>query len=90
MLGSCPTGDHRWSVTQDRLLAPRKQQLLEPEPGWRPGDTISVELPDGPSVRCRIVAVLEDGTIQVVSEHSVTEARADFASGVVVIPPGPW
>jgi hypothetical protein len=62
----------------------------EPEPGWRPGDTISVELPDGPSVRCRIVAVLEDGTIQVVSEHSVTEVRADFASGVVVIPPGPW
>jgi hypothetical protein len=39
-----------------------------------PGDTIYVELPDGQSVRCRIVTVLEDGTIQVVPEHSVTTA----------------
>jgi hypothetical protein len=31
-------------------------------------------LPDGQSVRCRIVAVLEDGTIQVVPEHFVTIA----------------
>jgi hypothetical protein len=46
----------------------------EPEPGWRPGDTICVDLPDGQSVRCRIVTVLEDGTIQVVPEHSVTTA----------------
>jgi hypothetical protein len=43
----------------------------EPEPGWRPGDTIYVELPDGQSVRCRIVTVLDDG-IQVVPEHPVT------------------
>ena len=46
----------------------------QPEPGWRPGDTIYVDLPDGQSVRCRIVAVLDDGTIQVVPEHSVTIA----------------
>ena len=46
----------------------------EPEPGWRPGDTIYVDLPDGQTVRCRIVTVLEDGTIQVVPEHSVTIA----------------
>jgi hypothetical protein len=44
----------------------------EPEPGWRPGETILVDLPDGQTVRCRIVAVREDGTIQVVPEHSVT------------------
>jgi hypothetical protein len=46
----------------------------EPERGWRPGDTIHVDLPDGQSVRCRIIAVLEDGTIQVVPEHPVTTA----------------
>jgi hypothetical protein len=40
-------------------------------PGWRPGDTIFVDLPDGQCVRCRIVTILEDGTIQVVPEHPV-------------------
>jgi len=44
----------------------------EPEPGWRPRDMIYVDVPDGQSVRCRLVAVLEDGTIQVVPERSVT------------------
>ena len=48
--------------------------LDEPEPGWRPGDTIYVELPDGQTVRCRIVTVVDDGTIQVVPEHPVTIA----------------
>ncbi|MGD9697308.1 MAG: hypothetical protein AB7V42_16800 [Thermoleophilia bacterium] len=43
----------------------------EPEPGWRPGDQIFVELPDGSTVRCRIVNVLDDGTVQVVPEHPV-------------------
>ena len=33
--------------------------------------TIFVDLPDGQCVRCRIVTILEDGTIQVVPEHSV-------------------
>jgi hypothetical protein len=44
----------------------------EPEPGWRLGDTLYVDLPDGQTVRCRIVDILEDGTVQVVPEHAVT------------------
>jgi hypothetical protein len=44
----------------------------EPEPGWRPGDTLYVDLPDGQTVRCRIVDIGEDGTLQVVPEHPVT------------------
>lgn len=43
----------------------------EPEPGWRPGDRILVDLPDGQTIRCRVVNVKEDGTIQVVPEHAV-------------------
>lgn len=43
----------------------------EPEPGWRPGDRILVDLPDGRPVRCRVVNVADDGTIQVVPEHAV-------------------
>jgi hypothetical protein len=43
----------------------------EPEPGWRPGDTISVDLPDGQAVRCRIVAAREDGPIQIGACHPV-------------------
>ena len=38
----------------------------EPDTGWRPGDTIYVDLPDGQTVRWRIVDVLDDGTMQVV------------------------
>jgi hypothetical protein len=44
----------------------------EPEPGWGLGDQILVELPDGQTVRCRIVNVPDDGTVQVVPEHPVT------------------
>jgi hypothetical protein len=55
-------------------VARRLVAVDEPEPGWRPGDTIYVELPDGQSVRCRIVTVLDDGTIQFVPEHPVTIA----------------
>jgi hypothetical protein len=36
----------------------------ELEPGWPPGDTIYVELPDGQTVRYRIVTVLDDGTVR--------------------------
>ena len=43
----------------------------ESEPGWRPGDQVLVDLPDGQVVRCRIVNVTEDGTVQVVPEHEV-------------------
>jgi len=43
----------------------------EPEPGWSPGDQILVELPDGQVVRCRIVNVTPEGTVQVVPEHEV-------------------
>lgn len=47
----------------------------EPERGWRPGAQILVTLPDGQVVRCRIVAVLDDGTVQVVPEHEVVVGR---------------
>jgi hypothetical protein len=43
----------------------------EPEPDWRPGDQILVTLPGGEMVRCRIVNILDDGTVQVVPEHPV-------------------
>ena len=43
----------------------------EAEPGRRAGDHILVELPDGKTVRCRIVNVTEDGTIHLVPEHAV-------------------
>jgi hypothetical protein len=43
----------------------------EPEPGWRPGDHILVDPPDGQTVRCRVVNVKDDGTLQVVPEHAV-------------------
>jgi len=42
-----------------------------PEPGWRPGDRILVDAPDGQTVRCHVVNVQDDGTIQVVPEHAV-------------------
>ena len=44
----------------------------ELEQGWRPGDTIYVDLPDGQTVRCRIVDILDDGTVRVLPEHEVT------------------
>jgi hypothetical protein len=44
----------------------------EPEPGWRPGDNIYVELPDRQCVCCRIVNILEDGAVPVVPDHPVT------------------
>jgi hypothetical protein len=43
----------------------------EPQPGWRPGDHILFDLPDGQTVRCRVVDVKDDGTIHVVPEHDV-------------------
>jgi hypothetical protein len=43
----------------------------EPEPGWRPGDQILLTLPDGQVVRCRILNLRDDGTVQVVPEHEV-------------------
>jgi hypothetical protein len=43
----------------------------EPEPGWRPGDHLLVELPDGQTVRCRIVNITDDGTVQVVADQDV-------------------
>jgi hypothetical protein len=43
----------------------------EPERGWRPGEHILVDLPDGQSMRCRIVNINDDGTIRVVPEHAV-------------------
>jgi hypothetical protein len=45
------------------------------EPGWRPGDEIVVDLPNGQVARCRIVNVTEDGTVQVVPEHDVVIAK---------------
>ena len=43
----------------------------EPGHGWRPGDHVFVDLPDGQTVRCRVVNVEDDGTIQVVPDHAV-------------------
>lgn len=43
----------------------------EPEPGWGLGDQILVDLPDGQVVRCRIVNITPEGTLQVVPEHGV-------------------
>jgi hypothetical protein len=43
----------------------------EPERSWRLGEQILVTLPDGQVVRCRVVNVLDDGTVQVVPEHEV-------------------
>ena len=67
-----------WRVLAQGWIWARLARMLvavdEPESGWRPGDTICVDLPDGQSVRCRIVADLDDGTIQVVPEHPVTIA----------------
>jgi hypothetical protein len=77
-----PDEDDRRAVTVDRRglrgswTSARAARMLvgvdEPEPGWWPGDTIYVDLPDGQCVRCRIVDVLEDGTVQVVPDHPVT------------------
>ena len=55
------------SVGRWRILA----FVDEPEPGWSPGDQILVELPDGQVVRCRIVNITPEGTVQVVPEHEV-------------------
>jgi hypothetical protein len=46
------------------------------EPGWRPGDQILIDLPDGQTVRCRIVNITDEGTIQVVPEHDVVVGRS--------------
>jgi len=59
----CSTSAGRW-----RILA----FVDEPEPGWSPGDQILVKLPDGQVVRCRIVNITPEGTVQVVPEHEVT------------------
>jgi hypothetical protein len=65
MLGA---GDDRWTEGyRARMLV----DVDEPEPGWRPGDRILVDLPNGQTVRCRVVNVKEDGTIQVVPEPAV-------------------
>ena len=56
----------RWSHRARILVG-----VDEPEPEWRPGDRILVDLPDGQTVRCRIVNIKDDGTIQVVPEHAV-------------------
>jgi hypothetical protein len=49
----------------------------ESEPGGRPGDHILVDLPDGQTMRCRIVNVTDDGTILVVPEHDVVIVGAE-------------
>ena len=55
------------SVGRWRILA----SVDEPEPGWSLGDQILVEFADGQVVRCRIVNITPDGTVQVVPEHEV-------------------
>jgi hypothetical protein len=58
----------RWTSSRCRRIL---VDVDEPERGWRPGDYILVDLPDGQTVRCRVVNVKDDGTIQVVPEHPV-------------------
>ena len=41
------------------------------DPDWQPGDWIVVELPDGRRIRCRIVNITEDGTIQASRPHGM-------------------
>ena len=48
----------------------------DPERGWRTGGHILINLPDGQRLRCRVVNVSEDGTIQVVPEHAVVIGTA--------------
>ena len=43
----------------------------EPAREWRLGEQILITLPDGQVVRCCVVNVLDDGTVQVVPEHEV-------------------
>ena len=43
----------------------------EPAREWRLGEQILITLPDGQVVRCRVVNVLDDGTVQVLPEHEV-------------------
>ena len=47
----------------------------EAEAGWALGDQILVDLPDGQTVRCRIVNITNEGSIQVVPEHEVVVGR---------------
>jgi hypothetical protein len=47
----------------------------EAEPGWSLGDQIFIDLPDGPTVLCRIVNITDEGHIQVVPEHEVVIGR---------------
>jgi hypothetical protein len=66
---------HVCGTTGEPWTSPPCKRILfdvdEPEPDWRPGDHIMVDLPDGQTVRCRVVNVKDDGTIQVVPEHAV-------------------
>jgi len=48
----------------------------DPERGWRPGGHILIDLPDAQTLRCRVVLVSEDGTIQVVPEHAIAIGTA--------------
>ena len=47
----------------------------EVEPGWRPGDQILIDLPDGQTVRARIVNITDEDTIQVVPDDDVVAGR---------------
>jgi hypothetical protein len=49
----------------------RRRAPWAPEREWRPGEQILVTLPDEQVVRCRVVNVLADGTVQAVPEHEV-------------------
>jgi hypothetical protein len=48
----------------------------DPERGWRRGGHIPIDLPDGQTLRCSVVNVREDGTIQVVPEHAIVIGTA--------------
>lgn len=69
--GRIARSSHGLSLDLGRAAGASWSRVEEPAPGWRSGDNILVELPDGQTVRCRVVNVKEDGTIQVVPQHAV-------------------
>ena len=68
------SASHRVRRVRTWTSRPTRRMLAvvnEPAREWRPGEQILITLPDGQVVRCRVVNVLDDGTVQVVPEHEV-------------------
>ena len=68
--GSSPVTAGRCPLDRRRRCA-HAGLVDQAEAGWGLGDQILVDLPDGQTVRCRVVNITDEGTIQVVPEHEV-------------------